>query len=566
MFYESCIMRSFVFFHLRSLSILCFFIPIYGFSNVSLKNGNFFIGYTDLVYPGGFELKIERVYNSKSTFQGMFGYGWGNEYEVYLSTTADGAVLVHEFGGGVENRFVSKNFNESDLMKAVNEIVSVAQKNGVVTNHQQLDSYRARLKENNSFRNEQWGQFVAQGKLHPKKIPVGTQLYSNKFSYQSIIKTENGYVRVFETGKTEKFDESGKLKSVSDKSTNFIELKYSKSGRLEKIVDNFNRKMFFQFDSNGLLTKVDGEDGKTISYQYSKDRDLISAIDSSGDSYIYSYSNDKRHNLISVGYSDKTKLEINYYGLDMHENVKTVKERDGTTTEYSYLKNNSNHLVVNIDILNNEKKKISTSRYEYFFDRGPLGEQWTSKLIALVDGSRTETVYERVFNLPISIDSDGEKTTFEYDQKGHLLKKATSTRTTELSYDARFGKVIKVISYPKENKNQLIWSQFQYDSKGNLIFAKNSSGKGVKLVYDSAGRIKTLYDQDKRQVRFAYNENSKPVEIVDSELGSVKVSYSNSGEIKKVESPAGRAIAAKVSSAFQNLLDVIRPAGVVLSF
>jgi hypothetical protein len=47
----------------------------FGYSNVSPKNGNFFIGYTDISYPGGLEPKIERVYNSKSWFKGI--YGWG---------------------------------------------------------------------------------------------------------------------------------------------------------------------------------------------------------------------------------------------------------------------------------------------------------------------------------------------------------------------------------------------------------------------------------------------------------------------------------------------------------
>src|SRR5262249_24070845 len=102
--------------------------------------------------------------------------------------------------------------------------------------------------------------------------------------------------------------------------------------------------------------------------------------------------------------------------------------------------------------------------------------------------------------------------------------------------------------------------------KGNLSFAKNSEGKGVKLFYDLNGRIKSLVDNQKRQINFKYNENSKPVEITDPALGSIKVSYSNSGEIKKVESTAGRKIALQVTSAFQTLLEIIRPAGVSLSF
>src|SRR3954466_6939903 len=86
-------------------------------ANVSLKNGNFFIGYTDIVYPGGFEPRIDRIYNSKSPYKGMYGWGWGNEYESYLRVSADGSVVVHEYGSGAENRFSPLAFKSEEVDK-----------------------------------------------------------------------------------------------------------------------------------------------------------------------------------------------------------------------------------------------------------------------------------------------------------------------------------------------------------------------------------------------------------------------------------------------------------------
>src|SRR2546421_237593 len=85
------------------------------FANVSLKNGNFNIGFTDIAYPGGFEPKIERVYNSKASFRGIFGNGWGSEFEVFLEIDPDGTVTVHEYGGGADNRFVPANLKAADV-------------------------------------------------------------------------------------------------------------------------------------------------------------------------------------------------------------------------------------------------------------------------------------------------------------------------------------------------------------------------------------------------------------------------------------------------------------------
>src|SRR6478752_1078720 len=145
-------------------------VPFSAFANVSLKNGNFFIGYTDLIYSGGFEPKIERVYNHKTPFKGMFGWGWGNEYEVYMSVSADGSVVVHEYGGGAENRFSPVAFKGEELDKAVDMIAGAAQKAGAMT-----ADYKKRLKGDATFRNDEWEKFRAQGKLQARSLGNGTQ-------------------------------------------------------------------------------------------------------------------------------------------------------------------------------------------------------------------------------------------------------------------------------------------------------------------------------------------------------------------------------------------------------
>jgi YD repeat-containing protein len=147
-----------------------------------------------------------------------------------------------------------------------------------------------------------------------------------------------------------------------------------------------------------------------------------------------------------------------------------------------------------------------------------------------------------------------------------VTKKVTPTEVTDLSYDAKAAKVSKVVRNSKIDKKLSSWSEFKYDERGNLVLAKNSEKKGVKLFYDTNGRIKSLIDQDQRRLDFKYNENSKPVEITDPKLGTIRVSYKNSGEIDKIDSSAGQKVALQVTSAFQNLLEIIRPAGVNLSF
>ncbi len=543
-------------------------------ANVSLKNGNFFIGYTDIVYPGGFEPKMERVYNSKTPFKGMFGWGWGTEYEAYLSVSADGSVVVHEYGGGAENRFSPVAFKSEELTKAVDALAGAAQKAGTVGSTDQLAAYKAKLKGDASFRNDEWEKFRSQGKLQARQLATGSQLHSNRFSYQYITKVADGYVRNFDNGKIEKFNEQGKLMRISDKNNNFIELSYGKDGHMSKLVDNFNRKMFFTFNSQGLLERIEGENGKKAEFKYNANAELISSVDVDNNTYAYSYGDAKkgdggrRHNLVEIAYTDKTTMQMEYYGRDKQESIKSVKDRDSSLTSYSYETDPSDkgHSSVAVAVKGSDGKEISSSKYEYYVKHKADGEEWTYKLVTTLDGDRTETTYNECCNMPLLIKHGGEETAFEYDVKGHVTKKTTPSEVTELTYDPKVSKVSKVRRYSKLNKKQVSSSDFTYDAKGNLTFAKNSDGKGVKLFYDTNGRIKSLVDQNRRRIDFKYNENSKPVEITDPALGTITVSYTNSGEIKKVESTAGRKIALQVTSAFQNLLDIIRPAGVSLSF
>ncbi len=540
----------------------------YAQSAVSLKNGNFYVVYNDIMYPGGFEPKVERVYNSKTIYYGIFGHGWGVDYEAYLRVSADGSVIVHEYGGGAENRFSPINFNEAELNAAVEKIAQTAKSMGKLGSEAQFNKYKADLKGDARFRNKEWEALIKSGKIQARALPVGAQLKSNRFSYQFITRVADGYVRTYDNGRIEKFNNQGRLMKISDKNNNFIELTYDASGKIAKIQDNYNRKIFFTFNNKGLVEKVEGEDKKKSVYEYNQLNELVKSTDSENNTYVYKYTTDQKHNMAEIMYSDKTTLQMAYYGSEGNDNIKSVKQRDGTVTEYAYefTKNDIKFYAINVTVKGTDKKEISKSRYEYSQKVRPDGEAWTQKMVSVVDGERTETIYGENHGLPVSIKQNGEETSFEYDIKGHVTKKVTPAEVTTVAYDPKLGRVTRVQNQSRTEAKNVNWSEFQYDPKGNLTFARNSDKKTVKLIYDNNGRIRSLVDQDKKQITFKYNEQSKPIEITESKLGTIRVEYTKSGEIKKVDSTGGRNIAVEVTTSFQNLLDIIRPAGVSLTF
>ena len=93
---------------------------------VAIGNGNYFMGFTDLEHDelsNPFQIKIQRTYNSRSQFDGIFGYGWGSDYEAFLLPSSDGSVVIQESGGGDKTRFLPKDFSKAELAKQVDRLL-----------------------------------------------------------------------------------------------------------------------------------------------------------------------------------------------------------------------------------------------------------------------------------------------------------------------------------------------------------------------------------------------------------------------------------------------------------
>lgn len=594
-----------------SLAILVALLPFAvqpAAAEVSLKNGNFFTGSKDIVFSGGFELKIERVYNSKTAFKGIFGYGWGNEYEVFLEVGGDGAVIVHEYGGGAENRFDSPTMTAAEIASAADKIAAVAKAQSDITGEQGLSDYRQRLINDAMFREDEWQKYIKKGLLQPRSLPAGTRLTSNRFSYQYITVQRDGYRRDFENGRIEFYRKDGKLRQISDKNGNFITFSYDVPGQIT-IRDDANRSLILSLNGRGLVARIQGSDGKLCTYSYNSLDELVDVTDTDHEEYTYEYDAAKRHNMTKISYPDKTTMLISYYPWEQFENVKSLIDRDGTLTEYAYVVDpkDAHHYTVSVKVSESpnaagKRKQISSSTYEYLNQIKPDGEEYTGRMITVLDGDRTDTSYN-INGLPTRIDHNGEVVSFEYDDHGHVTKKVEPDVTTTLTYDPVVSKVTSVTKISTETSKPIysgqfaddskgnvltassagipkaikpIYSgQFTYDSKGNLLTA-SSAGTTVTLLYDTRGRISELDANNGNRITFEYNANSKPIKIGWLEhkdksgklvpTASIDVTYTDSGEIDKVDSPSGHDIALAVTSAFQELLDLIRPAGVSLSF
>ena len=568
---------------------------------VAVGNGNYFLGFTDIEHDAPvntFQLKIQRTYNSRSQFDGIFGYGWGSDYEAFLLPSADGSVVVQESGGGEKTRFSPKEFSKTDLEKQVDKLLEVYGKKEKVA-ASKLKEKRERLLAHADERDElsrDLGVFP--------ELPVGTKLFSTqRGDKQTVTVVKGGFVREYSDGKQELFnvkvdvadqgvdatkrrvlkgvfkvsrlldpvkkaqvfyeyDKEGRLNTVSDKKSQTIRVRYNQMGKVTEVVDAKGAKATYEYcDSTGTYNSAK-KCGKG---------DLIRSQDTTGSSYSYQY--DPVHNLTRIGYPKAGKPnaefeEIAYWPVNSEGSggVKSVKNPSGVLVEYKYWQNpkdKEGNYRTEVKTTYASGKSSNTS-YEYQEKKRSDGSNYRYKLTSIIDGDKTETIYNECCGQPLQITEAAGVTKFEYYGATGLPKEKDSpSENVQWQYHPKFhGKITKVIVSDKLEKSAKS-SDFQYDEvTGQLVKARTSDGKGIVIQYDKEGRIAQMVDQDKRKLVFKYSVNSKPSEISQEGVGSIQVTYDKNGVVKEVKSKGGRQIAFSVSAAFQNLLEIIKPAGI----
>jgi YD repeat-containing protein len=536
------------------LLVLLLILPLTAFAGVNLKNGNFYISYVDIIVPGGgHDLEVSRTYNSKSTDKGWFGFGWGSDFETYLTVSADGSVVVHEYGAGALTRFTPKTAVNAD--SATKKIIDAMRKRTAISDKVVADLTK-KLRNDAELRQAYARRFNVKAKL-----ASGTILYSNTRGLQQIHKTNKGFMRKFNDGKKQYFNDVGKLTGITDKNGYKISMTY-KNNRLISVKDSQAKQLFFSWYQDGKVKSIWSVGDKKTLYKYDGNN-LISSTDVQNNTYSYTY--DANHNMLEVIYADKSKMSVEY--TKKTQLVSKVTNRNGESTGYKYESNPKNpdlHYWTTVTKSKPSSKRKVANRYEYELKARPDGSQYTYRILTKINGFKTETVYSECCSLPLKITRGKSVTNFEYNKKGLLVKKTSNKGDyVELKYHKKFNKITGVT-------NNDGWTKFAYDNKGNLSRAQNSRGKSVLLVYDRKGRITKMIDKNKkktktRTLKFKYNAQGKPVEIAMDKIGTIHVAYDNYGEIKRVESKAGHKMALQVTQAFQSLLAIVKPAGVNLN-
>lgn len=543
----------------KALSLIALLFSVNAFAVVDMKNANYSNTWIDMDVPGsGYDLKIVRTYNSRSLFNGMFGFGWCSDFETGMEVTAEGNVKVKECGGGLEVIYSPRELSRTEVTSTINKIVAKMKSEKKVG---QTDAFfkqlSTQLLEDDSLRAE-----YAQNYRVAIPVKAGTKFFANGREVEHFIFEKTHYTRNLPDGSSQRFSPEGQLTHIYDKNNNFLKFEYDKNGTIATIQDNNSRRLAFKYYQNKKIKTITGPNGLMAEYTFANLDDLASVKNAWLKTYTFEY--DELHNLVKATWPDKTFIAIKYD--KKNDWVTSFADRDKCVESYGYdfsQNDPKNHYWSTVKKVCG-KEVVADNRYEFWHKQRADGQYYLHRVKTEVSGNTTDITYHEVFGKPVSMRKNSDRIAYEYYNNGLVKEKASASVKQAYQYDKVFKKVSSVSSTYFNEKGAKVAvksTTFKYDKKGNLNFAQNSDGQQISMTYDARGRISTITDQAKKIVKIQYEERyGKPSVVTRPGLGTITVSYKTSGEINKVDSKEGPTVAMQVASTFNNLLDIIAPA------
>ena len=557
---------------MKLISLLMLWLVSYSaLAIVDMKSANYSETTPHLVVPGvGYDLRVSVSYNSRSLYDGLFGYGQCSDFETKIAVTPEGNVKLTECGGGQEILFLSKSFKPDKVDSTIKQILAEVKKRRPELRPDYLATLEKELKTDDFMREEFGRRMNLKGKVDNE-----VSYLANGREAESITLKGSTFKRAMSDGTFQLFDPAtGHMLQMYDKNQNYLKLTWDKD-TLSQVADNQGRKLNFKYNAaNKKVSEIVGPAGLSAKYTYKGDD--LAEVDTKKEKFRYTY--DDVHNLTRIDFSDGTYKALTY-NKDK-DWVTSFRNRKGCLETYDYQvskDDSKNHFWSDV-VKKCGEKTTNQSHYEFWHRMRPDNTGvYLQRVRSDVNGAITDITFHEVFGKPLSILKDGIKVEYTYFDNGFIRTKREPGRKTAFEYKNSCQKVSAVAvdlleeetptrkaasAKPAEKVVRQIRTKFAYEpQKCNLITADNSDGQVVRLQYDDRGRIAQIEDQSKKLVKISYEPKfGKPGVVTRPGLGSIKVSYKTDGEIAKVDSKEGPVVARQVASIFNNLLEIISPA------
>lgn len=458
----------------------------------NLKIGNMNLSFTDIsANVSGIPLTVTRSYDSRNKSSGDFGVGWklgmqsvkltestditqgyqmiqqGNMLSTgyYMTQTACHDITV-TYGDGTSDRFELKLSPERQGLVPIYEVavsfLCVTDKNVKLElngdNHALVYGDQLLLEDDGLFENRSY--------ILTKKD--GTKLY---------LDGSHGLLKMTDTnGNTISVSKNG-LKHSDGNGVTFTR---DRQGRIIKAEErgsagNIITSMSYAYDNKDNLIAVTDGTGRTVTFTYDDDHNLIDIIDPSGMA-VARNEYDENGRLVAVIDAEGNRVE---YDHDLEGKTETVRDKMGNVTVYTY--DDNGNILQTVDAL----------------------------------GNVTSSTYDKNNNVLTKTDARGNVTTYNYDESNNILEIINKEGViTGASYQDNM-----LMSITKDN---IIYSQFEYDNKGNITSVTDGEENTTDFSYDNKGNMTSVTDSIGELISYTYDINGN---ISESKNGNGDITF-----------------------------------------
>jgi len=541
------------------LFLIGFFISFHVFGLVDTRSAGYSKTFVDFKSKRkGFALEVVRTYNSRSLYNGLYGFGWCSNLETRLSTLPADTIKVVECGGGMEVLYHPRG-KIPNINFYVDSILAKLKIRKVKMSEKALAKLKQDLLQSPNLRANFLEALDIKG-----QAKAGVKYYAQGRVKEYIVVTSRGYTRHLPNGLKENFDKQGRLVKVSDKNGH-IEISWQPD-KIQVMNERGQRLMLSLDTKSGKIKKA--VFGKKVVANYGhKGEDLVKAANSYGETFSHQY--DGLHNLTKNIYPDKS-TEVLKYNVKK-DWVMGFKDRRNCEETYNYgvNKKNPDHY---FSLVQKKcgKRVVNNSKYEFWHKTGPKGGKYLHRARARINGRLTmDVVYHPVFGTPISFLKNGVRTKRDYYANGFLKEKDNDYRNVRyFKYHKECRKPeLVTVNYKNPSaasKKKIIRTEkisFSFDKKCQLFQAKKSNDEWIKVRHDAQGRIRTMEDQSRKKVTLVWHKTLNKPEIIAREgVGSLRIVYDKKGAVIDLKGlKAGPTVITQVTSVFNSFLTTLSP-------
>lgn len=388
----------------------------------------------------------------------------------------------------------------------------------------------------------------------------GTNEYSTPESiFDKLLKNaDNTYTLRLQSKLTYKYNNNGKLSSITDKNGNELSLQYDGSGRLVLITGASGKSLNLTYE-NGKIKTITDPAGRTIIYTYDQSNNLSKVKGIGEGTTTYEY---VAQGIKSITDQNGKKFIENEY--DAFGRI--IRQYDEEDNETQYIYDDAN--LENTCIFASTQ---SITKYKY-------NENLFISKKTFADNTFEEYTYDQWGNRNSIKDRNGNTTFFTFDARGNILtmtSPAPFNYVTNYTYDTQDN--LTKISTPGG-----ALTDFEYDSHSNLkkttVKIDSTVNASTNYNYDEYGRIASITDAENNTTLFKYLNDDNPIKITDPEglsvhfgydvlgrksqittyYGTSNIYYNLNDKIEKIIDPNGNIIRMKYD-AMGNLIKLIQP-------